>query len=466
MAQLPEGDKLIFDRLNTEMTRMRPIYQSLDDWYELQAHVEQLGLAIPAALKDFETIANWCRLSTDSVARLMKYRGMRFPGSDTPDPRLAYAHQANDLDEEISLGILDALIFGRSYICVGTNDDDRDAPLITLEEPAGLCALLDARTRRNRAVLRRYTDDEGTGIAGRTIQLGTLYQPNMTSHLRQAGNGKWVEDDRDEHNLGVVPVTALVNRARLGHRHGVSEMTDIIPLVSAAARALTNLQVAQETHAVPQRAVLGASKGDFVDSKTGKPLTVWESYFGAIWSLTNKDAKIDQFTASDLRNFHETVKHYALLASGLTGLPAAAYGFQTDNPASAEAIRGMRLQLIGGAEYKIDGFSGALEDHNRIVLRFLGASAADLTKAKSLEAMWGDPSMATRAEKADSILKYTQGENPVLPIEAAWDEMGFTEEKKNTLRRQLQAQRDAGLLGSAAAAFRDGLTAPPDLAAA
>ncbi|MCU1679213.1 MAG: phage portal protein [Frankiales bacterium] len=455
----------LISRLSRDRKKNAEAYLALDDWYELKAHVLQLGLAIPPALADFETIANWCRLSVDSVARLMRYQGMRFPDKDGPDERLAYVHQANDLDEEVPLGILDALIYGRSYICVGTNDDDADAPLITVEDPIELSQLIDPRTRRTTAVLRRYEDTEGTGIAGRKIQLGTLYQPDKTQHVRQAGNGRWVEDDRDEHELGVVPVAPLVNRARTRKRHGVSEMTDVIPLVAAAARALTNLQVAQETHAVPQRAVLGASKGDFVD-KDGNPLTVWESYFGAIWALQNKDAKIDTFSASDLRNFHETVKHYALLASGLTNLPAAVFGFQTDNPASAEAIRGMRLQLISGAEYKIGGFSGSLEHVNRIVLRFLGASAADLTKARSLESMWADASMSTRAEKADAIVKLVQGDNPILPIEAAWDELGYTETKKAELRKQLLAQRreraDADLLGSAAEAFRRGLPAPSE----
>jgi hypothetical protein len=77
-----------------------------------------------------------------------------------------------------------------------------------------------------------------------------------------------------------------VNRTRIGRRHGVSELSDVIDLTDAAARALTLAQLATETLSVPQRAVLGASAGDFQD-KDGKVLPVWEAYFGAVWALEN-----------------------------------------------------------------------------------------------------------------------------------------------------------------------------------
>jgi hypothetical protein len=108
---------------------------------------------------------------------------------------------------------------------------------------------------------------------------------------------------------------------------------------------VTNGQLAAETLAVPQRGVLGASKGDFV-GQDGKPLTVWESYFGAIWALQNKDAKTFQFDAASLANFETIVNMYARLVAGLTGLPSHYLGFTTENPASADAIRSSEARLV------------------------------------------------------------------------------------------------------------------------
>jgi hypothetical protein len=102
-------------------------------------------------------------------------------------------------------------------------------------------------------------------------------------------------------------------------------MWDVIPIADSASRALTNAQLAQETHAVPQRGVLGATKGDFVDAD-GKPLSAWEAYFGSVWALANPNAKTFQFDASDMSNFETIVNLYARLASGVAGMPIEYFG--------------------------------------------------------------------------------------------------------------------------------------------
>jgi hypothetical protein len=67
------------------------------------------------------------------------------------------------------------------------------------------------------------------------------------------------------HGLGSCPVVPMVNRDRATRRRsryveGVSEMNDVIPIAESASRAVTNGQLAQETHAVPHRVLLGATK--------------------------------------------------------------------------------------------------------------------------------------------------------------------------------------------------------------
>jgi hypothetical protein len=127
--------------------------------------------------------------------------------------------------------------------------------------------------------------------------------PNETRWLI-LHDGRWVDEyDPDVHKLGIVPIVPMANRRRATRVvtgtlvEGTSEMATVIPIAESASRAITNAQLAQETLAAPGEAVLGATKGDFVD-EDGNVLSAWQSYFGAIWAIANPDAKVQQFDAA------------------------------------------------------------------------------------------------------------------------------------------------------------------------
>jgi hypothetical protein len=111
----------------------------------------------------------------------------------------------------------------------------------------------------------------------------TLYLPDVTIWLSGSSRGTVGRGRPGRAPLGAVPVVPLINRGRLTQRDGVSEIADVMPLTDAAARALTNAQVATEVAAIPQRWVAGMSKGDFAD-QNGNPLPAWQAYFGAVWA--------------------------------------------------------------------------------------------------------------------------------------------------------------------------------------
>jgi hypothetical protein len=251
--------------------------------------------------------------------------------------------------------------------------------------------------------------------------------------------GGWAEVDRDEHGLGRVPVVPLLNRARTRRVCGVSEMNPVIPLTDAAARALTNAQVAQETHAVPQRGVLGASQGDFVDAE-GKPLTVWEAYFGAVWTLANEQAKTFQFDASDMSNFERMINLYARLVSGVAGVPPNYLGLAADDASSADAIRSREARLVKRCERKQTYFSGAWEQVMALAVRLRdGVWNPD---AALLETVWRNPATPTRAQQADAAVKLVQAD--IIPREAAWEDLGYGPARRAKLREQYarQAEQD------------------------
>lgn len=432
---LSDEDRTALGQLEVKMRRQARRNDQRNAYYNGHQRLEQLGLAIPPELRDFVTIVAWPGTYADAVEERIDLEGFQLPDATEADRDLWRIWQANSLDEESQLAHLDALVLGQSFVVVGAGDADtpdapdplngnadRDTsvPLITVESSDEVAVERSPRTRDVVAAAKIYTDGD--------VRRATLYRPTYTVWLERR-NARWEEVDRDDHELGVVPVVPLVNRPRMAHRQGRPIFERIIDLTDAAARALTNAQLATETMAIPQRYVLGASKGDFID-KNGQVLTTWEAYFGAIWALKNGDAKVGQFTAADLSNFKTIVDHYASLVAGVTGLPMRYLGQLATNPPSAEGIRADESRLIKTCERFQKSAEASWELVMRLARRIVdGVWDRDLLQ---LETQWRDPATPTKAQSADAAVKLVQA--GILPVEAAWVELGYSSAKRAKLR--------------------------------
>lgn len=420
MALSLEDARLVND-LSNELTTRSHVDERYRRYYQGTQRLEQIGLAVPPELRRFETVVNWPRLALDALNERLDVRSFILPGQDVADPSLTEGWAANDLDSEAPKLHLDTFIYGRGYVCAGTNGEDPDHPLLTVESPREMTVQIDPRTRRVLRAFRVY----GASDSDPQPPYATIYQPNLTRWLVR-DQGKWVEYDRDEHNLDRVPVVPFFNRLLTGDWLGESEMTDVIPLTDAAARSLTNLQLAGETHAVPQKYVLGATRGDFIDSETGEVVPAWESYMSAFLALGNKDAKIGQLQGTSLSNFHDTVNHYARLVGAITGLPPHFLGFSSENPASADAIRSSESRLVKRAELKQRQFGDSWGRVMGLYLRLRDGSWPD---GRQIRTEWHDASTPTVAARTDAVVKMlTAG---ILTTEGAWDELGWSEARKD-----------------------------------
>jgi len=427
----------LFANLRNTLLLSRTQTKLLNEYYEGMHRLQQLGLAIPDELKRFTVTVNWPRIAVDAIEHRLDVTGFRMPGAETADAALWDVWQYNNMDERQSFAHTDALALARSYVCVGTNGEDREYPLITVESPQEMIAVRDPRTRRITAALRLYDPELGSD------RRATLYLPNETRWLIN-DSGQWVDEyDPDEHNLGTAPVVSLVNRNRATRVEnsvveGISEMADVIPIADSASRAITNAQLAQETHAVPQRVVLGMSKGDFVDGD-GQPLPIWQSYFGAIWANQNKDAKVQQFDASDMKNFETMVNLYARLASGVTGLSPEHFGLATNNPPSADGHRAAETRQIKNAERKQLSFGHSWESVQRLVIRFRDGEWSQ--DARRMETLWRDAGTPTIAQVTDAVVKEFQSN--LTDWETAQESLGRSPE--TIARMKTRRAADAAL---------------------
>lgn len=371
-----------------------------------------MGLAVPPNLRQFEAVLNWNRLAVDTIAQRQQVRAFMMPGQTEADGVLQESWAANNLDSESDLLHKDVLIYGRGFVCVGTNEEDPAHPLVTVESPRELTALIDTRYRRVSSALRLY----GGTTENPDPIYATLYLPDSTAWFELTADG-WTETDRDDHMLGRVPIVMFLNRRLTGEWSGESEMTDVIPHVEIVGRTLLNMQVAAESVAIPKRYVAGLSKGDFVGAD-GKSLPVWDAYMGAIWATGDKDAKFGQFDGADLKNFHDTIAVEAGMVSSVTGLPLRYLGQNSVNPASGDAIRADEYRLILNANGKNatigDGWAWVMG----IVERF---RTGVWPVANQITTAWHDPGMLTFSQLADGITKLSGG-MPVLSREGSWDE--------------------------------------------
>jgi hypothetical protein len=433
-------EQSLFNSLQNTLQASRRDTGVLNEYYEGLHKFDQLGLSIPPELQRFRVVLNWPRVSVDAVEQRLDVQGFRMPGQPA-DTSLWETWQYNNLDERQTFAHLDALALGRSYVCVGTNDQDPDHPLITVESPNEMIAVRDPRTHRVSAALRLY-DVDASGSERRA----TLYLPNQTRWLVRDDQGNWQDEYApDVHNLGTTPVVSLVNRNRATRIsgsivEGVSEMADVIPIADSASRAITNAQLVQETLAAPTRGVLGATKGDFVGAD-GAPLPAWQAWSGAVWALSNVNAKTFQFDAADLSNFENVVNMYARLASGVSALPIEYFGLNTQNAPSAEGQRAGETRLIKKAERKQTGFGHSWESVARLVLRFrTGAWDPD---ARGLETIWRDAGTPTIAQVTDAIVKRFQA--GLIDWETAQDRMGESPAAVEQMKTRRQAESAAAL---------------------
>ena len=414
-------------------------------YYQLRQRVEQLGMAIPPTMRRFLVVANWPRVVVRTIAGRQKVRAMILPGEEKVDPTLRAIWDANNLSAHTKMFRKDKLIYGRAFLSVGANERNPGLPLIRVESPREVEAMVDTRTEVMEAAARFYGTDPMTGNGPTNV---TLYKPNETIWVEKS-NGRWYEVDRDQHGLGVVPIVMDLNERLSGGFAGESELTDIIGLTDSVARSLTNLQFAQEAHGIPGIWATGVTQGDFVD-EAGAPIPQFEAYYDVIKILASPDAKWGQFDAADLKNFETALNIYGKQAAVSYGFPARYFGISTSNPPAEGAIRADENDLVNYVEDKNEAEGMVLGWMGALALRF---STGDWVEGNRVRVDYFDPGTPTFAQRADALTKMRAVGG--ISREGMWDELGWSEARKAKERQYLADEMADPVLMALAQGARD-----------
>lgn len=433
MALSPAEIDLI-DRLRRQLDSTAVEDERMLRYYQGRQRVEQLGMAIPSSMRRFLVLTDWARVVVDTKAERQQVRSLVLPGEETADPRLRAIADASNLDAHVQMFNRDRMVYGRAFLSVGTNEDDPSLPLIRVESPREMAALIDVRREVVTAAARFYGVDEH-GFGPTNV---TLYLPDQTVWVEK-NHGRWYEVDRDVHRLGAVPVIMHLNRRMSSAMTGSSEIVPLVPIIDAAARSLTNLQFAQEAHGIPRMWMTGVARGDFLDAE-GKPIPQFEAYFDAIHTLTNKDAKVGQLTAADLKNFDTAMGMYRAEMVTATGFPSWYFGDTTIQPPTEGSVVGSESRLITSVQHDNAAVGVTLGWVGALTLRF---ATGEWVVGNRVKVEWHNPGTPTVAQRMDAVVKAHQA--GIVSREGAWDELGWSEARKAKERAYFATEAAEGL---------------------
>lgn len=430
-------------------------------YYESQRRPTAIGIATPPSMQQLLANVGYPRLYVNAIADRLALEGFRLGGADKADDILWDWWQANDLDVEALLGFTDALVHGRSYITVAAPDPvldvgvDPTVPIIRCEPATALHAEIDPRTRTVTKAIRAVYD-----TAGNEVIAATLYLLNSTTSWSKDKEGSWVQTQAINHGMEMVPVIPVTNRTRLSDLLGTSEITpELRSVTDAAARIMMNLQGTAELMAVPQRLLFGVKPEELgVNPETGQQL--YDAYIARILAFENDEAKAQQFTAAELRNFTEALQEIAKQAASYTGLPPQYLSAQSDQPASAEAIKASESRLVKNVERKAKIFGGAWEQAMRVAYKVMNPGGEIPPEYFRMETIWRDPSTPTYAAKADAAAKLYANGLGVIPKRRARMDMGYSVVEIEEMEKWDEKESPMGLLGAVATPGAPPGTAP------
>jgi len=446
---LTNEEVALIQRLARKLSRHDGKNAELERYYEGKNRLKDLNISIPPALKLVDSVVGWAGTAVDVLEERLDLEG--YIGADTLG--LEDVFRANDLDLESGLGHKDALIYGVGFVFVGKGRTELGEPdvLVTIESPKKATASYDLRSRRITAALLANRQD-GTG----TILSGSLYLPNETIYF-EAFLNTFIEISRDVHNLGRVTVAPLINNPRSGDPDGRSEITKAVrSYTDAAMRTLLGAEVAREFYSAPQRYVMGAPQDMFLDSD-GNPLNPWSVIQGRVLAVPYNEEDsvmptVGQFQANSPTPYFEQIRQYAQLIAAETAIPASYLGFQTDNPASADAIRQMEARLVKRAERRQKQFGRTWAEVAKLVL--LVRDGVVPAEAANVRPIWRDASTPTRAAAADEILKLIQAGVLTADSEIVYNRIGLSDSDKQVIKAEKAANQARSFVANLADAAR------------
>jgi len=411
-------------------------YNELDSYYEGRQALSFLSPEAKVALgtRFGRMASNIPRLACTALAERLRVTG--FTGADVWADWIA-----NDLDQQAGICHREALALGKSYAIVWA--DSAGNPKVSIESPKQMATIIDPGSRRITSAAKRWET--------LTTTEAVVYQPGWITRYRANNLGATTSGfnvvDRIVNPLGVVPVVEFRNGDRLLD-DGVSEITDLIPLVDGLDKSLADMLVTSEYAARPRRWATGIEleEEDVLDVDglpTGVTVAVNPIPEGSR-AMTSEDpaAKFGQLPSADMSAYESSVKVLLGQIMAVSALPSHYIGISTANPASADALRASEASLTARAEARQATFGRSWEQVARLIVAVRNGSDPE---AVQVRVTWADAATRSVAQEADAVVKlFGAG---LLPASYALKRLGYDADEITEIRaaRRTEALDGAGV---------------------
>lgn len=390
-----------------------PRFDLLDQYYRAQQPLTFLAPEAKTALGNrFGRMAsNIPRLAVTSLAERL-----RVSGFSRPDVWPLW--EGSNLDQLAGTVHREALTLGRSYVIVWAGADGR--PLATIESARQVAVVKDPATRKVTAAVKRWESRQGTHAV--------VYLPDKVQVYRHPEVGSQITGftlvETIPNHLGVVPVVEFLNGDRISDT-GVSELEDLIPLVDALNKTLTDMLVTSEYVGRPRRWATGL---EIEEDQDGNPVDPISETARTMLS-EDPETKFGQLPAADLTGYESSVNVLLGQIMAVSALPAHYVGITSANPASADALRASEASLTARAEARQAQFGPAWEQVARLLV-----GVRDHVEPHSVQVSvkWSDASTRSVAQEADAVVKLVQA--GILPVDYALVRLGYTEDEVAQIR--------------------------------
>ncbi|MET8880565.1 phage portal protein [Streptomyces rubiginosohelvolus] len=390
---------------------------------------------------------NWCAVVPDATVERLVPIAFRL-NDGTLDTEAWDAWRRNECDVEVGLAFLEALISGRSYGLVW-KPDGVNTEITFHDVRQAIVEYVPGKRRQRRAGLLLWRDgaqERATLFYPDAVYLWVRKADNPFGYSMDNGGG-WVSAGILPNPLGVVPLVALENRARLRGKP-TSEIASVAPLQDAVNTLWAHLMTAADERALPARAVLGMDRptkeildedGEVIGEED---LPIDRFRRDRLLWLEREGAQIAEFSAADLTNYTSVIESAVRHIAAQTRTPPSYLTGEMVN-VSADALVASEAGLVAKVQERQRYFGASLRE----LMRLEALAAGDTARAEAISmgsVVWRDAQFRSEAQYADALTKYKAIN---VPDEALWERMPDTTPEEIERWKSMRDDQAAAIVG-------------------
>jgi len=443
-------------RLYSQLKERQPHVEKMDAYYRGEP---PRAPWLPAkARKEFArlmhlTKSNYMGLVVDATAERMQVEGFRIGDSPQADEDTWRLWQANNLDADSDVAIVEALKAGCSYMLVAPNPDDNTTPLIYVEHPSqAIVEYVPGSGRRKRAAGLKVWVDDWTAQLMATLYLpdkvfkfaapkskveGNVSKPDWKP--REVRGEKWPAPNP----LGLVSLVEIENNPQL-LTGGVSEIADVTCIQDRIGKTLADRLMTQDFGAFPQKWAAGYPSED----EEGQPVPPIDIGRDRMVTSDLAETKFGQWSSAPMDPYSTAKREDVKDIASRTRTPAQYLLGEMSN-VNGQTLKAAESGLVAKVRQRMRPMGESIEEVMRIARQTAGLP---VVPDEGMETIWRNPEFRTEGELVDALQKMsTIG----VPQEALWERWGATQGEIRRWKKQAAEAAERDPLGQAVRDYMD-----------